>query len=481
MPVMNFEIFNFTYALSTLFCYRIIRHVFRFYTQEQVVQAGSRWSDLGIQVIGVLFAVFLPFVTGFVIAYWTGSVLLLLRHAPRTGLRVKGRFLPQHPKLTTLLYLSGLLLWYGILLFIGGLYVTGVIGRFLSQDGYFPLASVVGISAAPLVKRCEPKVKALFAPVTPSASSRPSRGLTPKKVQVSLLIGGILVAGFSILTTLSAIPKAPTNKTGYHHATVLTFNILQMNDYDADPANLWSNRGAHLANYLKELHPDIFGVQEAMYDALVFINDTMTGYNWSGKGRDDGAQEGEYSAIFYNTSKYETLDDGTFWLSDTPDVPSNFPLDHKRICSWVMLKEFVSGKAFFVFCTHYGFSFEIQLKSGMLINQRIADLTGTAPVILMGDFNMLNFYPFYLYLEGYGAKPVYEAYRLMHGYVNPFQATTAPFMNVNVDLGFHIDHIFITPDILPVRAEILKDSYDGTHTYSDHYPVLMECWIPTVG
>ncbi len=478
MPSMNFEIFNLTYALSSVFCYRIIRHHFRDYTQERVIPANSRWGDLGLQVIGVVLAVFLPVVTGFVIAYGVGSLLLLLRHAPRTGSRKNKRLLSKHLKLATLFYLGGLLFWYGLLLFICGLYVTGVIGRFISLDMYYPVTSVIGIGAAPVILRFKSRITAMFVPTTPVASGR---WFTPRKIQGLLLLGGILVAGFSILTTLAAVPKAPANTAGYHHATILTFNILQMNDIDSDPANNWANRGDYFPDYLEQLHLDIFGVQEAMFDALMFLNTSLPGYNWSGKGRDDGAQAGEYSAIFYNTSKYEAMADGTFWLSDTPDVPSNFPLDHKRICSWIQLKEIVSQKDFFVFCTHYGFSFEIQLKSGMLINQRIAELTGTAPVIVMGDFNMLNFYPFYLYMEGYGDKPVYEVYRMMHGYVNPFEATSAPFMDVNIDLGFHIDHIFITPDILPIRAEILKDSYDGTHTYSDHYPVLMECWIPATG
>jgi endonuclease/exonuclease/phosphatase family metal-dependent hydrolase len=91
---------------------------------------------------------------------------------------------------------------------------------------------------------------------------------------------------------------------------------------------------------------------------------------------------------------------------------------------------------------------------------------------------MMNMYPFYLYLEAYGEKPIYDSYRLTHGFVNPLLATSAPLMNINIDIGFHIDHIFITPDIIPVRVEILKDSYDNLHTYSDHYPVQMQCYIP---
>ena len=42
-----------------------------------------------------------------------------------------------------------------------------------------------------------------------------------------------------------------------------------------------------------------------------------------GVGRDDGAEKGEYSPIFYDASQWVVLDWDTKWLSKTPDVPGS--------------------------------------------------------------------------------------------------------------------------------------------------------------
>ena len=48
----------------------------------------------------------------------------------------------------------------------------------------------------------------------------------------------------------------------------------------------------------------------------------LPGYKYIGVGRDNGADEGEHAAIFYDTDKFDMLDHGDFWLSETPDCPS---------------------------------------------------------------------------------------------------------------------------------------------------------------
>ncbi|WP_229746794.1 hypothetical protein [Pedobacter mendelii] len=40
-----------------------------------------------------------------------------------------------------------------------------------------------------------------------------------------------------------------------------------------------------------------------------------------GKGRDDGKDGGEPSAIFFKKDKFRLLKSGDFWLSETTDLP----------------------------------------------------------------------------------------------------------------------------------------------------------------
>ena len=92
--------------------------------------------------------------------------------------------------------------------------------------------------------------------------------------------------------------------------------------------------------------------------------------------------------------------------------------------------------------THWGFTIESQILSGELINQHIETHTGNLPVVVMGDFNMLNIYPNYLYMEGVGSKPLTETYRETHGYVNPFSTHQFDEFELSDQLGFHCDFFF---------------------------------------
>jgi endonuclease/exonuclease/phosphatase family metal-dependent hydrolase len=352
--------------------------------------------------------------------------------------------------------------------------MLGLIGRWLSLSYYYPISTTFGMLIAPIgfwgynkIHQNHPNAEVLK--------------VTLVKVKVvGVVMSFIISMGFIITISAQIPPTVPDDLSLYHSTRVITFNILNKNSNKFEPANYWENRKIHVANHLGTLDPDIFGVQEAYFEQLEYLNQTLNNrsYNWTGVGRDDGVIAGEFSAIFYDMEKYNLLDHGTFWLSDTPDIPSRFPQDHNRICSWVHLQFIDDHSEFFVFNTHYGFSTELQIKSSILINQRVVDMTADFPVIVMGDFNMMNVYPHYMFMEAFGVKPLNDAYRLMHRFVNPLEATSAPTFKIKTDIGFHIDHFFISEDIIPATVDIIKESYDGVRTYSDHYPVKMDCYIP---
>jgi endonuclease/exonuclease/phosphatase family metal-dependent hydrolase len=259
----------------------------------------------------------------------------------------------------------------------------------------------------------------------------------------------------------------------------MTYNILQGNNMESDPLNNWENRKDDLVAFISAQNVDLLGVQEALYFQLQYLNLTLTGrnYSWVGDGRVNGVLEGEFAAIFYDQDLFSLLQNGTFWLSATPDIPSRHPSETYRICSWAHFQIKSSGKEFFIFNTHYGFSPDFQIRASQLINRRVVQFSANLPVIVMGDFNMLNIYPFYLFMEDVQPKPLYDAYRLTHGYVNPLEATNTLTWDIHWDLGFHIDHFFVSNHIQVQNCTILKESYDNRHTFSDHYPVLMKCCL----
>ena len=101
---------------------------------------------------------------------------------------------------------------------------------------------------------------------------------------------------------------------------VITYNIRYNNPGDKE--NSWPNRRAEVIRLLKTNKADIFSVQEALYDQVMNLKEGMTGFEYVGVGREDGNINGEFSAIYYNSSRYALMENGTFWLSKTPKVPS---------------------------------------------------------------------------------------------------------------------------------------------------------------
>ncbi|MCZ6776458.1 MAG: endonuclease, partial [Ignavibacteria bacterium] len=58
-------------------------------------------------------------------------------------------------------------------------------------------------------------------------------------------------------------------------------------------------------------------------------------------GRDDGKTVGEYSAILYLSDRFCADEEGTFWFSETPEIPGsrNWGNSIPRICTWMRLVE----------------------------------------------------------------------------------------------------------------------------------------------
>src|SRR5690554_188314 len=114
---------------------------------------------------------------------------------------------------------------------------------------------------------------------------------------------------------------------------VVSFNIRFNTPNDG--VNAWPNRIEMVGGLLQFHEADIFGLQEALHGQILDIQNQLPEYEWFGVGRDDGEKGGEFSPIFYNRSKFILYDHGTFWLSETPDVPSKgWDAALNRIVTW---------------------------------------------------------------------------------------------------------------------------------------------------
>ena len=250
--------------------------------------------------------------------------------------------------------------------------------------------------------------------------------------------------------------------------TVATFNLRF--DNPGDLGNLWKDRAPAVASLIRFHGFDIFGTQEALINQLDDVSIALPEYSRYGKGRDDGKEGGEHSAIYFKTTRFKLLQSGDFWLSQHPDKPG-LGWDAtccNRICSWLYLKDNKTGKKLYVFNVHFDHEGQIaRVESGKLMLKMIEKIAGKENVILTGDFNGDRHSDWYLRLAGSGI--LRDSYQdVLHPYENnsSFNAFGKEVSGTGV-----IDHIFISKGLKAKRWGILTDTYRGKFP-SDHFPVM---------
>ncbi len=65
---------------------------------------------------------------------------------------------------------------------------------------------------------------------------------------------------------------------------------------------------------------DLIGLQEVTAPQLDDLRQGLVAFGWYGVGRDDGKRGGEHAPIFYRKDRLEAIDEGTFWLSESPEA-----------------------------------------------------------------------------------------------------------------------------------------------------------------
>ena len=168
----------------------------------------------------------------------------------------------------------------------------------------------------------------------------------------------------------------------------MTFNLRYDNPSDGE--NRWELRKQEVAEMILHYRPSIVGIQEGLYDQVVFLASMLAGYRFIGAGRDDGFRAGEYSAVFYDSTHWSILRENTFWLSQNPHtVSKGWDAACNRICTYGAFRHRISGDTFFVFNTHFDHVGKLaREKSSELIRSVMDSVTmPQSRVIVMGDFN----------------------------------------------------------------------------------------------
>ena len=157
---------------------------------------------------------------------------------------------------------------------------------------------------------------------------------------------------FALMAAFLALPfNASAKKDKPADIKVISYNI-RVGKAD-DGTNSWKYRYPASAMMIMDQKPDIFGLQEALDFQFDYLSEYCTGYKGIGVGREDGKHQGEHMAIFYNKKAIKLIKWGTFWLSETPEVPSKgWDAACFRSATWALMKDKASGRKFYYVNTH---------------------------------------------------------------------------------------------------------------------------------
>ena len=203
---------------------------------------------------------------------------------------------------------------------------------------------------------------------------------------------------------------------------VMSFNVQTENGTSVN----FDLRAEMLRDLMDQLQPDSIGMQEVTTGWIYRMDNFAFNQSYAGvgEGRTPG---GEASSIYYRKDKFDLVDSGTFWLSETPDVAGSY-LEaslYPRICTWAHLRDKVTGFEYIHVNTHLdhlGGSDGRTLRTAQIrvILEYLKTLPDV-PMVMTGDFNQA---------KTNGDDEIYAMYKNVLG-ISKFTASNGEKMTGN--------------------------------------------------
>ncbi len=253
---------------------------------------------------------------------------------------------------------------------------------------------------------------------------------------------------------------------------VMTFNIRL--NIASDSLNAWPYRKDKCASQILFYQINLLGVQEALHDQMIDLKARLPQFKYVGGGRDDGKEKGEYSAIFYDTTRLQLLQTQMFWLSETPQIPGSKSWDAAitRMVTWARFRDRKTKKIFYAFNTHFDHMGKVaRRESAKIVLNKVKEIAGSVPVIFTGDFN---------------SEPLDEPIQIITDKSNPLhlidtkEVTQSPHYGPTGTFNafqskerndLPIDYIFIKGKWKVMKHATISESWMGRFA-SDHFAVM---------
>lgn len=249
---------------------------------------------------------------------------------------------------------------------------------------------------------------------------------------------------------------------------IVSYNIRYASPGDGD--DVWPNRVDAVAKAIGQ--HDIAGLQEVTYPQLIDLQKRLPEFDTYSVGRDDGKTDGEHTSILFRRARFESTNQGTFWLSETPEVAGSKSWDAAitRICSWVVFRDKQTDHKFYFANTHFDHrGSKARRNSGKLIQTLIGQKAHGLPVVLTGDFNCLPDSRPYQAIVGGGKVPLADVRTVSKTPAAGPNSTWCGFKQIAPNRI--IDHVFVAGSIDVESVTVLNPKTEQDRFASDHLPV----------
>lgn len=253
-----------------------------------------------------------------------------------------------------------------------------------------------------------------------------------------------------------------------------TLSVLSQNvrSQDDPNGNSVAARQPRFKKLVEEYDPDLIGTQEVTKGWKTYIESTFSrDYGIVGCSRNGRTStSGEFNLILYRKSRFELLESDTFWLTDTPSTPSRVQ-DSKfnRICTWVLLKDKLTGETFIFANTHFDYygidNGRIMYQQAQYLMKEMGEKFAQYPAFLTGDFNCQRGSQAYNYLSSI-LKDAEKTADVNTSVVNGTNSGYGMNPTITIDFCFHNEKMHA------LHFRITENKYNGD--VSDHFGIFTE-------
>ncbi|RMG09575.1 MAG: endonuclease/exonuclease/phosphatase family protein [Planctomycetota bacterium] len=289
------------------------------------------------------------------------------------------------------------------------------------------------------------------------------------------------LVGVLVASCLLSAQDAQARRARTTRLRAMTFNIRF--DFPDDGSNRWNRRADVVAKTIRAAQAHLVGLQEDKAHQVDDLRARLPEYGFVGRGR-NASGSGERCSILYDKKRFRLKDSGSFWLSDTPEVPGSNTWGDKypRVVTWAHLVSKKSKKNLLLLNTHLpegDRSARLRRKGIEVIARFLQARAKTLrkkrfAVILTGDFNE----------DAAESSPHDE---LTGGnelrLTDAWEAAPPSGKRPGTYNGFRglqtrsrIDWILVGGPVRVFRADKIDQEIDGRWP-SDHYPVIADLEI----